>query len=75
MFPKVKAILADSFHKAAAYMVVELVHGNQLTQRKGNMLNITTNAQGQNMESGKVEVNKSEVDNEIQSRRQMLFLW
>ena len=38
------------------------------------MLNITTNAQQQNMESGKVELNKSEVDNEIQSRRQMLFL-
>ena len=68
--PKVKAILVDSFHKAAAYTVFELVHGNQyiVTQRKGNMLNITMNAQGQNIESGKVEVNKSEVGNEMQSR-------
>ena len=32
------------------------------------MLNITMIAQGQNPESGKVEVNKSEVDNEMQSR-------
>ena len=65
-----KAILADSFHKPAAYMVVELVHGNQymVTQRKGNMMNITTKAQGQNIESGKMEVNKSEVGNEMQSR-------
>ena len=68
--PKVKAILTDSFHKAAVYMVVELVHGNQymVKQRKGNTLNITTYAQGQKIESGKVEVNKSEVGNEMQSR-------
>ena len=65
-----KAILVDSFHKAVAYTVVEHVHGNQymVTQRKGNMLSITTNAQGQNLESGKVEVNKSEVGHEMQSR-------
>ena len=51
-------------------MVVELVCGNQymVTQRKGNMLNITTNGQGQNIESGKMEVNESEVGNEMQSR-------
>ena len=68
--PEVKAILADSFHKAAAYTVVEVACDNQymVTQRKGNMLNITMNAQGQNMESGKVEVNKSEVGHEMQSR-------
>ena len=68
--PKMKAILADSFHKATACMVVEVVCGNQymVTQRKGNTLNITMNAQGQNTESGKVEVNKSEVGNEMQSR-------
>ena len=80
-----KDILADLFHKAAAYTVVKLVQGNQymVTQRKGNTLNITTNAQGQKIESGKVEVNKSEVGHEMQSRaktnvltgcRQMLFL-
>ena len=65
-----KAIQADSFYKAAAYMVVELGHGNQymVTQRKGNTLNITMNAQGQNIESGKVEMNKSKVPNEMQSR-------
>ena len=68
--PKVKAILVDSFHKAAAYTVIELVCDNQyiVTQRKGNMLNITMNAQVQTMEIGKVEVNKSEVGHEMQSR-------
>ena len=65
-----KAILADSFHRAAAYTVVKLVCGNQymVTQKKGNTLNITMNVQGQNMEYGKVELNKSEVGNEMQSR-------
>ena len=43
-----------------------------VTQRKGNTLNITMNGQGQNMESGKVELNKSEVGNECnQEQRQM----
>ena len=58
-----KAILAESFRKAAVYMVLKLVHGNQymVTERNGNMLNITMTAQGQNIESGKVAVNKSEV--------------
>ena len=65
-----KAILADSFHKAAAYPAVKLVWGNQymVTQRKGTMWNITMNAQGQNVESGRVVVNKSEVGHEMQSR-------
>ena len=46
---KVKAFLADSFHKATACMIVELVRGNQymVMQRKGTMLNITMNVQGQ----------------------------
>ena len=46
-------MLTDSFHKAAAYTVVKLVYGNQyiVTQRKGNTLNITMNAQEQNIES------------------------
>ena len=74
--PKVKAILADSFHKAAAYAVVKLVGGNQymVKQRKGNTLNITMNAQGQNVEAGKIKVNKSEVGHEMQSRTKTIVL-
>ena len=65
---KVKAVLADLFHKAAAYAVIKLVWGNQymVTQRKGNTLNITMNAQEQNVESGKIDVNKSEGGHEMQ---------
>ena len=44
-----------------------------VTQRKGNMLNITMNAQGQNVESGKVEFNKSEVGHEIQSEQRQMY--
>ena len=39
-----------------------------VTQRKCIRLNITVNAQGQIIESGKVELNKSEVGHEMQSR-------
>ena len=74
--PKVKAIQADSFQKATAYTVVKLVRGNQymVTQRKGNTLNITMNAQGQNVEAGKIKVNKSEVGHEMQSRAKTIVL-
>ena len=43
---KVKAILGDSLHKAAAMEVVKLVQGNQymVTQKKESTLNINLNA-------------------------------
>ena len=57
---KVKAILGDSFHKAAAMEVVELFHGNQymVTERKGSTLNTILNANKQTTETEQVQMKK-----------------
>ena len=73
-----KAILGDSFHKAAAAMeAVKLLHGNQymVTERKKSMLNINLNANRQTTEPEKAhQVTKSEVGKEMQSRMKTIVL-
>ena len=67
---KVKAILGESFHKAAAMEVVELYQGNQymVMERKGSTLNINLNMNWQTTEPEKVLMTKSEVGQQLQLR-------
>ena len=59
--PKVKAILADRFAKAAAMEVVELVHGKQymVIEKRGSTLNINLTAHQQAVVMEDVNMNRS----------------